>query len=313
MDIKRRFGHVLERDNPITSHSFRKTGYLFAAWGRADMDTAMKSARHKNFSTAQLYMGDAAGQLEIAKAINPDAEHEVPRFKMSILMNETSARRTIEATFRKNWNLLKVAQNFMKLINVSEHHQRKNSPLFVMQQAIQFTPDPNVGETLNLLLTKHLAQPIAEEVRTLMAKMLQEERNKRIAAETMLSLSHEEEETKMGEFEQQQDVDVEAPQSKKRIGIDLEGRKCIMQKKTRLEDKLTMMTQLEKEVPLSLSDLTPAAKTWYITVMKPVLLCFKNHCNENIPTFIEKWALHKGISKFKTTCCIGSGSHCSTT
>jgi integrase len=62
--LKSRFRRILDRDQCITTHTFRKTGYLFAKWGEGDMDTIMKSARHKNFATASLYMQDADFQLQ---------------------------------------------------------------------------------------------------------------------------------------------------------------------------------------------------------------------------------------------------------
>ena len=96
-----------------------------AVWGGADMDTCMKSARHKNFKTAQLYIGDAKGQLDLAEAVNPDARFQVPRFRMSIIINKTSARRILESQFRHGSSLQDVALAFMKDINVTEHHLRK--------------------------------------------------------------------------------------------------------------------------------------------------------------------------------------------
>ena len=86
----------------------------------------MKSARHKNLPSAQLC--DAEGQLQLAIAIDPDAQYEVPRFRMSIIMNETSARRTIEASARHFSSISDVAAKFMETINVTEHHERRYSP-----------------------------------------------------------------------------------------------------------------------------------------------------------------------------------------
>ena len=95
--LKSRFSKILNRDQCITTHTFRKTGYLFSRWGGGDMDSIMKSARHFNFQTAQLYMDDEV-QLNFAEAHDSNAKFKVPRFNMSIMFNEAGGRRTNEDT-----------------------------------------------------------------------------------------------------------------------------------------------------------------------------------------------------------------------
>jgi integrase len=87
--LKDRFGIILDRDQNITTHTFRNTDYLFASWGGADMDTTMKSASHLNQATAAaVYMQDAKFQLDYAAVHDPNARFQVPRFRMSIIVED---------------------------------------------------------------------------------------------------------------------------------------------------------------------------------------------------------------------------------
>lgn len=308
--IKCRFSGILERDNPITTHVFRKTGYLFAKWGGADMDTAMKSARHKNFLTAQMYMGDASGQLDLAIAINPDAKYQVPRFKMSIIINETSARRTLEASFTFPNSLHSVAVDFMAAINVTKH-ARKTSPQFVMEQALRFSPEPNLGEVLNNLLAQHVAAPVANELRVVVAQLVNEERNKRIAAETVVTLRSNKLDAEESKEQAKEQAAKPKQYKRKRGGTnDLTGRKEVMARGISIENRIERLLELEELVPSSLEELTPSAKTWYLANMKPVLSCLKNHFQNDIDAFVKKYPI-SGISSFKSTHCHGSGIRCS--
>lgn len=43
----------------FSTHTWRKTGYLFASWADGEMSDIMKSARHTHLPTAQTYIKDA--------------------------------------------------------------------------------------------------------------------------------------------------------------------------------------------------------------------------------------------------------------
>ena len=103
------------------------------------MDSVMKSARHFNFQTAQLYMDDAEVQLNCAEAHDSNAKFKVPRFNMSIMFNEAGGRRTNEDTLEHFPTILAVAEQFVHKIGVMDHHGRKNQPLFVVDKAVDVT------------------------------------------------------------------------------------------------------------------------------------------------------------------------------
>ena len=77
-ELKVKLNGILQRKANLTTHSFRKTGYLFGVWGGGDFETLRTSARHKSDKMAQRYMDDASFLLELAKALDPNAALKVP-------------------------------------------------------------------------------------------------------------------------------------------------------------------------------------------------------------------------------------------
>jgi hypothetical protein len=82
--INNRFKHILNNDVKLTTHSFRKTGYLFAMWGGMDLQQAKVAARHSSDTMAQRYAGCSRFLLESAEARDSNARYQVGRFKMAI-------------------------------------------------------------------------------------------------------------------------------------------------------------------------------------------------------------------------------------
>lgn len=60
----------VKREGRYGSHSCRKTGYLFAVWGKGEDSDIMLSARHKTLSSAMKYKRDATFLLNLAKMNN---------------------------------------------------------------------------------------------------------------------------------------------------------------------------------------------------------------------------------------------------
>jgi hypothetical protein len=175
--LKSRFRRILDRDQSITTHTFRKTGYLFAKWGGGDMDTIMKSAHHKNFATASLYMQDADFQLQYAESLDNNSRYQVPRFKMSIILNETSGRRTNESALPFQ-SLFQLSQAFITDIGVARAHRRRNTPLLVVQEAINFKTPTNLNEDLQKILKASVPNTIANDINRILTQMIQQERRK---------------------------------------------------------------------------------------------------------------------------------------
>jgi hypothetical protein len=58
---------VLTRQGTWGTHTLRKTGYLMALWGDAELEQVKLSARHKSTKSAEVYFSDAKTILNAAK------------------------------------------------------------------------------------------------------------------------------------------------------------------------------------------------------------------------------------------------------
>ena len=73
--LPRLFVNVLKKaDMRLGTHTFLKTAYLLAIWGRGKISDIMSSACHKSLQEAEGYHVDAQGLLETAKIHNDPME-----------------------------------------------------------------------------------------------------------------------------------------------------------------------------------------------------------------------------------------------
>ena len=56
---------LFQRKGPFGTHTLRKTGYLMSIWAGASFSDAMKSARHLDVKSAQLYERDCKALKEL--------------------------------------------------------------------------------------------------------------------------------------------------------------------------------------------------------------------------------------------------------
>jgi hypothetical protein len=295
--LKVRFASILDRDQCITTHTFRKTGYLFAKWGGSDMDTAMKSARHLNLSTAGLYMQDAEFQLQLAEVHDPNAKFQVPRFKMSIIINETSGRRTNESSLQHFRSIHSLSQTFIRDIGVFDNHRRRNIPHFIVQEAVKYITPTNYNDDLQKLLKQSVPDTVAEEINVILAQLIRQER--RIASEAEEN-NHQEDQSPTNHM-----AETIAPQKRKRGGsCDLPLRFEV--KKAKGLSKLHLLLRIDSEKPSDLEELTTGARAFYYSSLLPVLSCLRNHFDGDCHSFLERWSLSRGISSFKKNCCAGN-------
>ena len=99
---------------------------------------------------------------------------------------------------------------------------------------------------------------------------------------------------------------ISTPQNKKRRGInDFEGRHGIKKCKT-TKEKIELCVELSKH---DKADLTESARVWIISTLDPMIGCLKNHCNNNVDQFTQKWD-RMSHSTFKKKCCRGIGAEC---
>ena len=145
--MKYRFKDILVRKAAVTTHSFRKTGYLFAIWGGAPVLEVMKSARHKTEKIAANYACDAKTLKQMAETSQPDLLRMIGPFKMSIIENTVSAGMLqVDRSFQC---LYKVAQGFMSLCGIRD---RSDTIPHLMRKVIQYQYADGSVDQLNTLL-----------------------------------------------------------------------------------------------------------------------------------------------------------------
>ena len=290
--LKRKLNGVMDRPKGITTHVFRKTGYLFAAWGDADFDTARKSARHKNYATAQLYMEDAIGLLQSSENSDPNAKYQVPRFKMAIAINERAHQQIVDQESTRFRTIPNEAAEFMKMHGLHNHRLSK-SPKFLSEKVCQFQPKRGNIEQITEILKQHLPQQIAHTLQHKITQaILEEARNIQDRDNEVMAPSTSEEQPP-------------GARRRKRGGDeDLEDRKKV--KKLRGIAILNLLLQINETKPENTNELTNAARVWVLTSLNPVMQCLENHFGGEKSAFLSKWNLSNGIYNFGKKYCKGS-------
>jgi hypothetical protein len=72
--LKSLFTTVIKRNDKLTSHSGRKTGYLWGTLRGASVEQNMQAANHTLFTTANTYLKDAEGLAAIIRKVNDPKE-----------------------------------------------------------------------------------------------------------------------------------------------------------------------------------------------------------------------------------------------
>ena len=289
----------MNRNSNLTTHSFRKTGYLFAKWGGGEFETIRTSARHKSDKMAQRYMTDAAFLLQNAKAYDENAEFQVPRFKMSIMLNEESGRRINENSLFRN--IFSLAAEFMKRCEITDNHHARFDMRYVLSKVMKYSADCSVEDELTSAL-EGLSIERADKIKALFVQVQQRQR----------TASNE-----SNDLDNATPVDLAPPPNpeaavRPRRGgsIDLVHRKLLKSKKGL--EKLELLLQIENDLPEQMSELTEGARTWIYSTLRPVTTCLRNHYGNDKVAFVNKWKLTGGITRFKKNCCNGENSeHCS--
>ena len=81
-------------------------------------------------------------------------------------------------------------------------------------------------------------------------------------------------------------------------------------KKTKTcEEKLDLLFEIENVLPNEYSHLTEPARNFILTVMNPILKCFRAHHCSSLDGLKDKWG-DFSHSNFRTKCCNGKETCC---
>ena len=310
--LKRTCKKLMDRQKNITLHSFRKTAYLFAEWGmngvkttanqsastHAGLHEVMVSARHKNLETAQRYMLDARGLLQSLEIENPRARFEVPKFEVSAVIDERAHQQCVENS--KFTSLYDCAVEFFDLMGLC-NHRRSREGLFLITNAVNYHPKKCPDQRLDNILREKI--PDEEEYNEVMQLMTEVFRKRSRAIWT-----GEQQDSLTAESSVDMSGSEVAPALLQLSTLDdLPWRKFF--KNLAGEQKLALLLSKESSIPTNkAANLTNGARTWVISCMFPILVCFKNHHASDSSSFLSKWSLERNFTKFSSICCNGATS-----
>jgi hypothetical protein len=336
--LNSRFRDVLQR-RKITTHTFRKTGYLFAIWGDSDLETAKASARHKSEEMAQRYAACARFLLQTVTGKNRNAKYQVGRFKMAINIHKESAEILNEATSTHFQNLFQLSQLFLEQIGLDVNHGGRQDVRTVIDAAVRFNPGECIEQELetelailseekrqaiNSIFSK-LKQQFVNEMRQLRREVRDVKSNSALQANEPASLTSEELNSALQANEPVPATNGESPSDepspsdegapstigKKRAGSDNLDSTREYLKKARGMERLEYIMSLNDEHQ-DKSKLTASARNLIYTAVIPVVKCLKNHHNNNKEDFLQKWPMTntRGLTKFGKNKCTGESLIC---
>ena len=99
-----------ERNNKFGTHNLRKTGYLFAVWGKGDIQDIMKAARHKSIDIAMRYKQDVSYLLQVEAETGNHAHSVVSKWKTCFAANLQVAQKLSGRVGGKTYDLLKLSE-----------------------------------------------------------------------------------------------------------------------------------------------------------------------------------------------------------
>jgi hypothetical protein len=117
---------------------------------------------------------------------------------MSIILNEASGRRTNELSLQNFQCLYSLSQKFVDQIGIFNLHRRRKTPHFVIHEVLNYKTPTNMTEDLNKLLQESVPPSIAEEIKRMLAHIIQHERRKTTqaqeettAVESLIAMEHQ--------------------------------------------------------------------------------------------------------------------------
>ena len=305
--LKNVFLPVLGRETTLTTHVFRKTGYLFAVFGGGQFDVIRVAARHTNSACAMLYHKDALTMKAIKEsAETQNLDNNVPTWRSSYI--EITATVTLIQQKAYNLSLHDVAEKFIIATNATPSVDCTIHNF--VKRLYSYHPGLSAEKQLCGLIRDLPASTQHKILRLFQAKP----RERRTINDEHQSgnLNVDNSITNANNYcDHDSDTGRHIGTYKRKAGNnDLDGRKKLKQMKDarhKLEALLTLHTEAVSE--LTDKRLTESARIFYHNTLQPIYNCFSNHCNSDVDAFLVKWDITTGLYRFKRQCCDGV-EHC---
>ena len=137
--LKQKFSDILSRDAPMTTHCFRKTGYLFAVWGGGVFNVIAHSARHDDEGVAMVYFKDAEA-IKLLADDRPNPLNKVPQWKQIRIVQGQNAE-LVRGDQETDVTLLEIASRFMRYMKLHNLPPGSNTIEQITSAAYRFGKD----------------------------------------------------------------------------------------------------------------------------------------------------------------------------
>ena len=305
--VKDVFFPILGRSTTMTTHVFRKTGYLFALWGNGEFHAVRIAARHATEVIATSYAQDAQALRHIHLGNGqPPGDNVVPTWRENFIMNTENATLLHSRRVSEMKTLDQLAESFVGSLNESMPI-RTQLLATIIPRLYTFQPVVSNVERIKLLI-RPLQPNDQNEILTMFSTMSASIRN---SIPSTISANQQ------STIHQRSSIDNETrPRpsvSRRQMALperiygdnDLVGRMRLKELSNGIE-KLQLLLTMEDEGRISLPHgLTKGAKAFYYSNLKPLQRCFANHCNSDCNEFLKRWKDKMGQYRFKSTCCDG--------
>ena len=322
--LKRKISPVLTRDMPITTHSFRKTGYLFACWGGGEFAVIMDSARHKTHAVAMNYYRDAKTTLHLMMLSGDSNEDNIiPDWKAVIVHQPENVRILIDGIVILP--LQDVARGYARYVKIEEEplksrsiHQileltyRKNSTA-MSKEAIKASLHselsnlaPEKQHKITAIFNNLLSLVSDNDLQPNLRSVHYEEQQNGDSNQSHagLQMSRRQQDCS-GERKSMERTQGERKRTRKRVRLeeDLIARKDLPDDPN---EKLSVLHELYAKAASNKSSLTGGAKVFYYNALKPIETCLMQHFQGDSKRFLEKWDNLTGdLYRFNAKCCNG--------
>ena len=326
----------------IGSHTFRKTAYLFAVFGRGDPPEIRLAARHMREKNASTYSRDANACYR-THLNSPNALNNVSEWKPMTVLTARNAQRMSQLGGYKQIDIDKLGAYFvneilqikkgdpleydqMHLLEKAEKYVSTDSPRELFKKFLSTLPNEKQDE-LKLIFSMALAERVREreDADSKDGKDTPEESEGTVtggsdAASSNLTDNppgtHSASKGAMrpsatSPSKRSRPSASETPN--KRARIDTNEEKNDLPDRHQLQHvdakaKVRLMVSMSKAFKKT-TELTPGAKTFAVRFLKPTISCINNHFDGDIDAFFGFYPNYRH-TKFGSTCCDGTGPTC---
>jgi hypothetical protein len=263
-------------DKSLGVHTLRKTAYLYAKFGHADLTDTMNAARHMHVASAVKYDMDCGLHRDILEA-QPDPSQRVSKFK-SVRCLEPKALKSVNSKNRAYFKSLpQLAMDFIFVqLKVDRDDPKLKQPSYLMEKALAWRRDDDaLGAFTKLLTELNITDQDCRDRLLRAANAMSEENLRNLGITNTVINVIQDGPSPDGPTDLDMQMALGSSTARKRgSGVeDLEGRLQVAKAKTTRE-KVDIMTRLQHLIPKEYEKfLTSGALTFYKKYMKKLQVC----------------------------------------